>query len=75
MQRSGLGLQRVGLGGNLFGIGNSALGTAANASRDIADMGLRQKMYSDQKAGGIAKGLMGLVMTPFGGGTGLFGMR
>ena len=69
-----IGLQRLGMGGNLFNVGNNALGTAAGASRDIADMGMRQKQQSNAMWGGIGKTALGLAMTPFGGGSGLFGM-
>ncbi len=69
-----LGLGRLGAGQGLFGVGNQALGTGVNASGQIADLGLKQKEMSNKTAAGLANGILGLAMTPFGGGTGLFGM-
>ncbi len=73
-QLADIGAKRLGLGTNLFNTGNAALGTGVNASGTIADLGLKQKQMSNQTAAGLANGILGLAMTPFGGGTGLFGM-
>lgn len=73
-QLANIGMGQTGMGTNLFNVGNQALGTGVNASSEIAKLGLQQKQMSNQMAAGLANGILGLAMTPFGGGSGLFGM-
>lgn len=71
-----IGLQQEGIGTSLFGLGASglqagagALGQATGANSSLGNIGLQQNMLSLQQAQALGKGIVGLLTTPFGGGS------
>ncbi len=69
-----IGAGQTSAGTGLFGLGGNALNSATGANSADLNYQLEQQKLTNTLWGGLGNGLFNLAMTPFGGGSGLFGM-
>lgn len=69
-----IGAGQTGAGANLFGIGSNSLNAATGANTAQLNYQLQQQELTNKLWAGLGSGLFNLAMTPFGGGSGLFGL-
>jgi len=74
LQQEGIGTNLFGLGASALGAGTGALGASTGANSALGNIGLQQNMLSLQQAQALGKGIMGLLTTPFGGGSSAQGL-